>query len=147
MKVILLKDVRKIGKKFDVKDVSDGYALNFLIPNKLAEIATDKTQKKLEALKATHAATAKVHEDLLLKNLKSLEGVVLNLVEPANEKGSLFKGVHKEEIIEALKKQTELDMGADYLVMEKPIKEVGEHAIEVKIQDKTASFKVNISAK
>ncbi len=146
MKVILLKDVRKIGKKFEVKDVSDGYALNFLIPNKLAEISTAKSLKKLESLKSLAEADRKIQEDLLMKNLKSLEGVTLTLTESANDKGHLFKGVHKEEIIAELKKQASIDMIPEYIVLDKPIKEVGEHTIEVKVQDKTASFKLNITA-
>ncbi len=146
MKVILLKDVRKIGKKFEVKDVSDGYALNFLIPNKMAEVSTPQSLKKLEAHKATAAAERKIQEDLLMKNLKSLEGVSLTLTESANDKGHLFKGVHKEEIIAELKKQTQLDMAPEFIMLDKPIKEVGEHTIEVKVQDKTATFKLNITA-
>ena len=54
MKVIFLEDVRNVGKKYDIKDVSDGYARNFLFPNKLAETATPEAIKKLESMKAAH---------------------------------------------------------------------------------------------
>jgi large subunit ribosomal protein L9 len=104
MKVILLKDVRKVGKKFETKDVADGYALNFLIPRKLAEASTPSSMKKVENLKSRDAAEKKVQEDLLKKNLASFNGVTIEMKENANEKGNLFKGIHKEEIIEALKK-------------------------------------------
>ena len=146
MKVILLKDVRKIGKKYDVKDVSDGYALNFLIPQKLAEVSTPKSMQRIDGLKSRDAAEQKIQEDLLMKNLKSLEGVSIELKENANEKGHLFKGVHKEEIISQIKKQTQLDITPEYIVLEKPLKEVGEHEIEAKVQDKSVKFKVVISA-
>jgi len=146
MKVILLKDVRNVGKKFEVKDVSDGYAFNFLIPRKLAEVSTPSAMKKLEQHKAQEAAQKKIQEDLLMKNLKGLEGVALELKESANEKGHLFKGVHKEEIITELKKQGHLDLAPEYIMLEKPIKEVGEHMIDVQVQDKKAKFKVNVVA-
>ncbi len=147
MKVILLKDAKKVGKKFEVKEVSDGYALNFLIPNRVAEVATTSSLSKLETLKTREAQEKKVQEDLLVMNLKSLDGVTIELEEPANEKGSLFKGVHKEEIVGALKTQGHLDLLPEYIMLEKPIKEVGEHLIEAKVQDKTVKFKVVISAK
>jgi len=54
MKVIFLDDVRNVGKKYDIKDVSDGYARNFLFPNKLAETASSEAIKKLESMKAAH---------------------------------------------------------------------------------------------
>lgn len=147
MKVILLKDTKKVGKKFETKEVSDGYALNFLIPNKLAEVATPSSIKKLEVVKKRDAEEKKVQEDLLVMNLKSLDGVSIELKEPANDKGHLFKGVHKEEIITALKTQGHLDLLPEYIILEKPIKEVGEHTIEAKVQNKTVKFKVVISAK
>src|SRR4051812_15106313 len=105
MKVILLKDVRKVGKKYEIKDVSDGFALNFLIPRKLAEVSSAQALKKLEQRKSQDAATMKVQEDLLLKNLKSLEGATVTLQEQANDKGHLFKGVHSEEIVTAIREQ------------------------------------------
>ena len=147
MKVILLKDVRKVGKKFDVKDVSDGYALNFLIPQKLAEVSNVPNTKRFDTLRIKDEAMKKVNEDLLAKNIKSLENVVITLEESANDKGNLFKGIHKEELIIALKKQASVDLAPEHIVLEKPIKEVGDHMIDVKVQDKTAQFKLTISAK
>ncbi len=146
MKVILLKDVKKVGRRFDVKDVADGYALNFLIPRKLAEISNASNAKKHATLKIQSDAEKKIQEDLLSKNLKSLDGITIELSEPANDKGSLFKGVHKEEIVAALKAQGHLDITPDYIVLEKPLKEVGEHSVEAKVQDKSATFKVVIVA-
>ena len=146
MKVILLKDIKKVGKKFDIKDVSDGYALNFLIPQKFAEVSNTSNAKKINGMKATFEAQKKIQEDLLSKNLKSLEGISIELKESANEKGHLFKGVHKEEIVAALKAQGHLDITADYIVLDKPLKEVGEHKVEAKVQEKSATFKVVISA-
>jgi large subunit ribosomal protein L9 len=147
MKVILLQDVRKVGKKFEVKDVADGFALNFLIPRRLAEVSNTSNAKKIEHIKIKEAANQKIQEDLLLKNLKGLSGITLELKENANEKGHLFKGVNKEEIVTALKEQGHLDFSPEYIQLEKPIKEVGDYSIEVKVQEKSASFKLVVSAK
>ena|ERR1700733_14791336 len=146
MKVVLLKDVRKVGKKFEIKDVSDGYALNFLIPQKLAEVSTPASMKKIEVLKVKSETEKKIQEDLLVKNLKNLDGATVELSEKANEVGHLFKGVHKEEIVEAIKKQLSLDITPDYIILEKSIKEAGETEVEAKVQDKIVKFKVVVSA-
>jgi large subunit ribosomal protein L9 len=146
MKVILIKDVKKVGKKYETKEVSAGYAVNFLIPRKLAEASTESTMKRINNLKARDEGERKVREDLLMKNLKSVEGKTIELTASANDKGHLFKGIHQDEIVTAVKEQTELDLASEYIVLEKPIKEVGEHEIEVKVQDKSVKFKLVISA-
>jgi large subunit ribosomal protein L9 len=146
MKVILLQDVKKVGKKFEVKEVASGYALNFLIPRKMAEASTQSSEKRIGNIKARAEGEQKVREDLLMKNLKSLDGKTIEISEKANEKGHLFKGVHQAELVTEIKKQTELDLAPDYIVLEKPLKEVGEHTVEVKVQDKIAKFIVNIVA-
>lgn len=89
----------------------------------------------------------KVHEDLLLKNLEDLTGVTVHMSESANEQGHLFAGIHKEEIIPALKEQTRLEISPEYIVLEKPIKTVGEHEITVSVQDKKTTFKLIVEAK
>jgi len=140
MKIILNQDVSKVGKKYEVKNVADGHALNFLIPRGLAMAATAGALKKLEIAKTMVAVEKKVQEDLLLKNLKSLDGAKIEISEKANDKGHLFAGLHKEQIIPEIKKQTGLDVLPEFLILDKPIKEIGEQIIEVKVQNKTAKF-------
>ncbi|TSC66929.1 MAG: large subunit ribosomal protein L9 [Parcubacteria group bacterium Gr01-1014_73] len=140
MKIILNQDIPKVGKKYEVKNVADGHALNFLIPRGLAVAATASALKKLEIAKTQLTVEKKVQENLLLKNLRTLDGAKIEIVEKANNQGHLFAGLHKEQIILALKKQTGLDVLPEFLILEKPIKEIGERTIEVKVQDKTAKF-------
>ncbi len=146
MKVIFLKHVQPSAKKFDVKDVADGYALNFLFPQGLAEMATEKSLARLEKLIQQSAAEGQIQADLLAKNLKSLEAVTIELEKKANEKGHLFDSIHKELLSEELLKQAQLTVPADFIVLEKPLKEVGEHEVTVTVGDKSATFKVVVNA-
>lgn len=146
MKIILLHDIAKVGKKYDVKTVSDGHALNLLIPKGLAIIADASAIKRVEKLKVEDTAHKKVQEDLLLMNLKAVEGTTLEISEKANEKGHLFAGVHKAEIIAHMKSDKHIDLLPDFILLDKPIKEVGEHSIVIKAGDKTAKLKLNIKA-
>lgn len=146
MKIILLKDVPKVGRRYDVKDVADGYARNFIIKNKLGEMATPKILAWVEREKSKIHAEKKLREDLLVKNLESLNGVTITLKEKANEQGHLFAGIHKPEIITAIKDATRLEVDADHLDMEKPIKTIGEHEIAVIVQGKKGKFKVVVEA-
>jgi large subunit ribosomal protein L9 len=139
MKVLFLKDVPKLGKKHDVKEVADGYARNFLLPKKLAEPATKDTVERVSKMKAEAAQMKKVDEDLLMKNLKSLAETTITLLGKANEKGHLFASIHKEEILDALRK-TGLSVPAEYVELEKPIKEVGNHTIPFMMGNKQGSF-------
>lgn len=146
MKVILLKSVPKVGNKFDVVEVAPGFATNSLFPRGLAENATPKALARVSTMKATEEAERKVREDLLMKNLKSLSDVRVEVSGKANDKGHLFAGIHKDEIITALKEQAHVDITSEYISLDKPLKELGEHKIEVKVQDKKAEFTLNISA-
>jgi len=146
MKVILLKDVVKIGRKYDVKDVSPGHASNFLIPRGLAEIATESNMKKVATIRAQDEVEHKIKEDLLLKNIADIEGVHVEVTEKANDKGHLFAGLHKEEIAKLIQKQTRLQILPTHIVLDKPIKTVGEHQIEVEVQNKKVHFTLTIKA-
>ena len=146
MKVILLKSVPKVGNKYDVVNVAEGYAMNSLFPRGLAEKASDKAMSRVVEFKAAEEAERKVREDLLMKNLKDMASVSIEIAGKASEKGHLFAGIHKDEIIKALKEQSHLDITPEYILLEKPIKEVGDHNINVKVQDKTATFTLKIVA-
>ncbi|KKR70315.1 MAG: 50S ribosomal protein L9 [Candidatus Nomurabacteria bacterium GW2011_GWB1_40_7] len=142
MKVIFLQDVPRVGKRHDTKEVNDGYAMNFLIPRKLAEVATPKTIAELEKRKKNIEIEREVQEDLLMKNLEEIKGKVLNIKAKTDEKGHLFSGIHKKEIVEEMKKQNHADIAEEFIVLEKPIKEVGEFEIPIVVRDKKSSFKL-----
>ncbi len=146
MKIILNKDVSGVGKKYSVKNVSDGYALNFLIPNGFAVVATAALIKQSETLKAAEEEGKKVKEDLLAKNLKAVEAIEVTIAEKANDKGHLFSGIHKEKISEEIKKQTGLDISPEFMSLDKPLKEIGDHKIQVSVSGKVASFVVHVVA-
>lgn len=131
MKVIFIKDVAKIGKKYQTKEVSNGYAQNFLFPHKYAIAATPENVKKVADLKNTYDAELKIQHDLLVKNLKAIEGITLKITAKANEKGHLFSGVHKEQISQELHAQAHIEMPASMILLDKPIKEVGMHKVKV----------------
>lgn len=146
MKIILLKDVKKLGRKYEVKEVADGHALNLLIPNGLALPATPGNVNMIETKKKGdmfETAKTRAEFDEVLNKVKEISVEIRGKV---NEKGHLFAGIHKEEIIEAVKKQKGINLSVEHLILEKPIKEVGEHAITVKIGEREVAFKLVIKA-
>jgi large subunit ribosomal protein L9 len=147
MKIVLIKDTKGVGKKHDIKDVADGFALNSLIPNGNAEVATAAVLARVAKVKMQEEADKKVREDLLSKNLKSIHDAVVEVTVGANEKGHLFAGLHAADIAPMVKEQTRIDVMPEFIVLEKPIKEVGEHKIDVKVQGKSATFTLNVKAK
>jgi|ERR1035437_690516 large subunit ribosomal protein L9 len=144
MKIIFLQDVPRVGKKYDIKEVNDGYVMNFLIPRKLALLATPSAVASLEKRKKNIEIEREVQEDLLMKNLEEIKGKVITIKGKANEKGSLFKAIHKKEIVEEMKKQNHADINEDFIILLKPIKEVGEFDIPIEIKNKKSSFKLKV---
>lgn len=145
MKVILMQNVPKLGSKFDIKEVSSGYAANFLFPRGLAENATPAKLKQLDTQIKQSTEEKKIQEELLTKNIESLNGVEIEINVKANEKGHLFKGIHQDEIVEALKEQGHIDITSDMIVLENPIKAVGDFVIKVKVGEKEGKFKLSVS--
>ena len=147
MKVILIKDVPKLGSRFEVKDVSSGHAQNLLIPRGDAIAATPEALKRVEKQRLAADQERKVREELIAKNIEDLDGITITVSDKANEKGHLFAGIHKPEIVAAIQKQTELQLDPAFIQLDQAIKEVGEHTIEVKSEGKSAKFKLIIEAK
>jgi len=140
MKVILLQDIKKIGKKHEIKEVSDGYALNLLIPKGLVISATSPAIKQNDLLKSKILTMEKVHNELLDKNMSALSSVTLTIIGKVNEKGHLFAGLHKTDIAKALKSDAHIDIDPDSIVLDGTIKEIGEYNIVVNTAGKTAKF-------
>ena len=133
MKIILLEDIEKLGKKFDIKEVADGYALNFLIPKGMVKKATKET---LNWLKVQKENLAKKSEDELKKTqdfASSIDGQEIMLPVKIGEEGQLFESITSQKIVEKLKelgfevKKTQIDLV-------EPIKEMGEFPVKIKFE-------------
>ena len=142
MQVIFLQDVPRVGKRHDIKEINDGYAMNFLLPRRLAEMATPKAITELEKKKKTIAIEREVQEDLLMKNLEEIKNKAVHIKAKADEKGHLFSGIHAKEIAQAMHTEHHVEISEEFIALEKPIKEVGEFDIPIAIKGKKSSFKL-----
>ena len=142
MKVIFLQDVPRVGKKYDIKEVNGGYAINFLFPKKLATPATAQAIAELERRQKEIVIEREVQEDLLAKNLEEIKYKTITIGARADEKGHLFSAIHKNALVEAMEKEYHAQIDEKFIVLEKQIKEVGEFEIPIMIKNKKSSFKL-----
>ncbi len=144
MKVILLRDVARLGKRNSIVEVPDGYALNRLIPQGQAIAATKGNTVRITAQQreqATHDAKA---DGILVAGLKQLESDPLLMTASANDHDHLFKAVSMAEIQVALKARGVL-VSETALKVDAPIKALGTHTVHVKEGGVKASFQVIVS--
>jgi len=146
MKIILLKDIAKVGRKYDIKNVADGYALNLLIPKGLAQTATPQAEKNIETMKARDLAEQKIQGELLLKNLVILKDLRIVIKEKTNDKGHLFAGITKERLAEEILKIARLNIDSESIQLERPIKEIGEHKVSIEVLGKKVDFLVLVES-
>lgn len=136
MKVIILEDAKDLGKKFDIKEVKDGYAKNFLIPNNLAKAATPANLKDLTRQKSAWEAKEKEIIAHLQRIANQLEGIALDFSLKVGENGQVFGSVTTSEIEKALKnlgifQKFSKEIKKIEILLEKPIKELGDYSIEI----------------
>ncbi len=146
MQVILLQDVKALGKRGDLVNVSDGYARNYIIPKKLG---LEANAKNLNDLKLKKAAEVKKQKELLEEAqalAKNLESKNLEVKIKAGEGGKTFGSISSKEIAGALKTQHGLDIDKKKLNLPEPIKTIGTHTVSVKLHPQvTAELKVKVS--
>ncbi len=145
MQIILLQDVGGVGKRHEVKDVADGYALNFLIPRGLAEQATSDRLASHEKRMAESAALKREEEDKLTKAIQSLENATITLKLRATEKGGLFKSVGPKEIVAAIQRERAVEVPEEAIRISQPIKTVGEHRVLIEAEGGKASITVAVA--
>ena len=143
MKVILLADVKKIGRKGEVKNVADGYATNLLFPKKLAEPATEEKLKAYEQARLAKEAEKQAQELAHDKMVDSLRGAKVVVKARATEKGGLFKSVGQKEVAQAIREQKSLEIPVPMIILE-PLHTTGEHTIVLKSQNKKADITVSV---
>lgn len=128
MKVIFMKDVPRIGRKFEVKDMPDGYALNFLLPRKLAVRATPDAILRLEKEQKIADSNVEASRAAVKALANSLKETPVSVLVEANDKGGLFKAVHQKEIAKAIRDAGH-KVDEESIIIETPIKSLGEHTI------------------
>ena len=131
MKVILLKDVKNIGKAGELKNVNDGYARNFLLPKGMADIATDGVLKRVETLKATEKKQLAENEKEMKELAVKIKGKKITI--KAKEKdGKLFGSINGKEVAKELK-SLDSRITAKMFSLDSPIKETGEKEIALEL--------------
>ena len=147
MKVILLEDVKSLGKKGQIVNVSDGYARNMILPKKLGVEATSKNLNDLTLRKANEEKVAQENLDAAKAFAEELSTMEVILTLKVGEGGRTFGSVSSKEISEAAKKQLNLDIDKKKLQMENPIRNLGVTNVPVRLHPKvTGSLKVWVKA-
>jgi len=147
MKVILLADVKSVGKKDDIVEVSDGYARNMLLPKKLAAAATANNIKDINLKKKNEARIAKEEEDAARDFAAKLAEMSVTIPIKVGSAGRTFGSVSTKEIAEAVKSQLGIDIDKRKILLASPIKEIGTSKVPVKVHPKvTGELNVVVKA-
>ena len=133
MKVVLLKDVKNIGKRDEILNVSDGYARNFLCPQKLAMEATPGTLKEIQKKRAAQDAREAEQLAEAKARAEKIKGKVVELKVKCGEKGRLYGSVTAAEVAEALEKQLGVAADKRKIDLGDPIRETGDREISVRL--------------
>jgi len=132
MKVILLQDIEKLGKRHEVKEVKNGYARNFLIPQGLVKIATDKALEWLKIQKETGEKKAEQALKTIQEIASTLDGQEVIISVKVGEDGQLFESISVQKIFDELKKMG-FNVKKKQIDLVEPIKELGEFPVKIKL--------------
>jgi len=146
MKVILLQDVEDLGKKYEVKEVKDGHARNFLLPNKLAKAATKQALKWLTDQKEVIEKEAEEDLKKAQELASHLDGLEVAITVKIGEEGQLFEAINNQKIADKLKEMG-FDVKKSQILLENPIKQQGEFNVSINLaHNLEAEIKIIITA-
>jgi len=148
MEVILLQDVKGTGKKGELKDVSDGYARNYLIKKGIAKKATSGAKKELSAKKKARRREEQEELDEAKKNKEILENNSVDIEEKASEDGRLFGSVTTKQIAKAVEEQLNVKVDKRKINQKVSMRAVGTQRVDVKLHNEVhAELVVNVTGK
>lgn len=148
MKVILLKDVKGTGKKGEIKEVSDGYARNFLLKKGVAVEANQANMKELDEKSKSKERKALIEYEEAVLLGKQMENVNIQIEVKSGEGERLFGSITSKEIAEQLKKQKNIDIDKRKILMDEPIRTLGSTLVEIKLHQKvTTKIRVDVKEK
>ena len=148
MKVILLKDIKGTGKKNEVKEVSDGYARNFLLPKKLAVPADNTNMKELNEKNKSKENKAQKEYEAAVELGKRMEELNVVIYAKAGDGGRLFGSITSKDIAEQIKKQHNIEVDKRKITLDEPIRVLGSRFVDIKIHQKvTTKIRVDVKEK
>ncbi len=147
MKVILLQDVAKIGRRFDIVEVPSGYGMNKLIPQGMAKPATPENVKAVQAQAASNEAAKAQADEAFTELVSKAKEADISITVDANEEGRLFQAIKPEVIAETIAQQTGQEVPLEQIVIKSPIKELGEHTIELVSGDTVVTLTITVKPK
>lgn len=133
MKVILLSDIKGVGKKDEIINSSDGYARNYLFPKKLALEATTDNLLKLKAKQDANLYRKNQEKEEAIRVANKLKDIILKVEVKAGENGRIFGGVTSKEISENLKEKYKIDIDKKKIVLNETIKNLGTFTVDVRL--------------
>jgi large subunit ribosomal protein L9 len=147
MRVIFLEDVKNVARRYEIKDIADGYARNFLFPNSLARLATPSAMKELEILKEKARREDEEFKKRVEELVRKMNERALEFRLKTDEAGSVFGSVNKEAILRALRDSGLITKERVEIKLSRPIKEFGEHKVPVRFKDgNEAELKIIVRA-
>ena len=146
MKVILLKDVKGTGKKGEMKEVSDGYARNFLLAKKLAVVADNTAIKELNEKNKSQEIKAQKEYEAAVELGKKMEELNIVIYSKSGEGGRLFGSITSKDIAEQVKKQHNIEVDKRKISLDEPIRVLGSRFVEIKIHQKVVT-KIRVDVK
>jgi large subunit ribosomal protein L9 len=146
MKVIMLKDVGGVGRRDEVKEVSDGFAMNSLIPQGKAVQATPERLAALEARTTQQKAAAATSAQQALIAAKLLDGATIRMVAKANDQRHLYKQISREDIAREIAREKNISISANHIAPLEHIKSLGEYDVVVTLEGHTARVHLAIEA-
>lgn len=148
MKVILLKDIKGTGKKGDVKEVSDGYARNFLFPKKLAVQAGNTELKELKEKQTSQQIKEQKEYEAAVELGKKMEEMNITMYSKAGDGGRLFGSITSKDIAAQIKKEYGIDVDKRKVILDEPIRVLGSRFVEIKIHQKVVTkMRVDVKEK
>ncbi len=146
MKVILTRDVKNVGRAHDTVLTADGYALNFLIPRKLAVPATAAALGEAQMRRRQALDRSLLDVALVAQNIATLAEARIVIKMKANGKGHLYDAVDELDILKAIKEQAHIDLPIGAIRIERPFKELGVFAVPVSAGEVFGKFSITIEA-
>jgi large subunit ribosomal protein L9 len=146
MKVVMLQNVPKVGKKYELIEVANGYGRNFLIPRGLAEIVTRDNMGRIAELTKRRALEAEKEAKRLAEAKDKLASITLSFVREANEEGHTYEGVSGRDIAAKIEEVLGVAIEASSIILSKAIKELGDHKVEVAIAGSNVPVTVTVVA-